>query len=216
MKISEIFVSLNGESRFAGLRTVFVRTFGCNIICNFCDSVYAIRGDDWKEMSVDEIIQEVNKFNCNRVTLTGGEPTLANGVFDLLRKLVDLGYNIDIETNGAVDLEPFVYEFDDAENLIYTMDWKCPGSGMHDRMIPENLALLGPDDVVKCVVSSIEDIEEMLRIKDLTRAQVYVSPVFGRIEPRTIAEYLINNEINDVVMQLQQHKYVFPIDMRGV
>ena len=96
------------------------------------------------------------------------------------------------------------------------MDWKCPSSGAHDKMVESNLKLLNKHDVVKCVVADAEDLEEMCIVAGRTRAQVYVSPVFGKIEPRQIAEYIIEGGLNDVTLQLQQHKIIWPPEMRGV
>lgn len=216
MKICEIFNSLSGESRFAGRRATFIRTFGCNCRCNYCDSLWSLEGDEYNDMSIAEIMDEVSKYDCKHVVYTGGEPLLQKGAPELMHTLLDNGYFVEIETNGAVDLDPFVFEFHDEENLIYTMDWKCPGSGMRDRMVDGNLSLLTSDDVVKCVVSDRADLDEMARISKLTSAQVFISPVFGRIEPREIAEYILENKMNDVRLQLQIHKYVWPVDMRGV
>lgn len=215
MKINEIFCSINGESRFAGLRTVFIRTFGCNILCNYCDTLYAVKGNDFKEMTVCEVIEEVDKYECKRVTLTGGEPLMQKDAIDLIDTLIQKGYTVEIETNGAVDLWPIILK-NYKKKLLITMDWKCPGSDMRYRMIESNLKILRDRDVVKCVVSNKEDLDEMKRVTSLTRATVYASPVFGRIEPREIAEYVINEKLNNVVCQLQIHKFIWPADMRGV
>lgn len=215
MKINEIFCSINGESRFAGLRTVFVRTFGCNILCNYCDTLYAVKGDDFKEMAIYEIIREVDKYECKRVTLTGGEPMLQRDALDLIDALIHKGYTVEVETNGAVDLANLVGK-NYGNRLLITMDWKCPGSGMRDKMIDSNLEILTTNNVVKCVVSDKADLEEIKRIHSLTWATVYVSPVFGRIEPKEIAEYIINEKLNDVVCQLQIHKFIWSADTRGV
>ena len=215
MKINEIFCSINGESRFVGLRTVFVRTFGCNILCNYCDTLYAVKGNDFKEMAIYEIIREVDKYECKRVTLTGGEPLIQRDAIDLIDALIHKGYIVEVETNGAVDLSNLV-DKNYGNQLLITMDWKCPGSGMRDKMIESNLEILRYDDVVKCVVSDRIDLDEMKRIYSLTDATVYASPVFGRIEPKEIAEYVINEKLNYVVCQLQIHKFIWPADMRGV
>lgn len=216
MKINEIFCSINGESARGGLRTVFVRTFGCNLRCSYCDTMYAIEGDDFSNMTVDEVISEVSKYECNRVTLTGGEPLLQPDALDLIEKLSKSRYEVEIETNGAVELDSLITLKRDYGTILITMDWKCPTSGMNDKMKYENLRLLYEDDVVKYVVGSKEDLDEMKNTMDKTDAQIYVSPVFGKIELKEIAEYIINNKLNNVRFQLQIHKLVWRADMRGV
>jgi len=222
MKINEIFCSLNGESARTGKRTVFVRTFGCNLRCSYCDTMYAVEGNDYTDMTIEEIKEKVDSFHCNRVTLTGGEPMIQKDMMDLIY-LLDGDccrlYDIEIETNGAVDLTELVKARRDREisdSLLITMDWKCPTSGMLDEMVENNLSLLSDTDVVKYVVGSIADLDEAMRVHSLTRAQLYLSPVFGKIEPKEIAEYLVKGEINDVTLQIQQHKVIYPPDMRGV
>lgn len=214
MQINEIFCSLNGEGSFGGLRTVFVRTFACNLRCSWCDTVYAIEGNDYHHMSVDEIVAEVDKFNCKRVTLTGGEPLLQVDSTDLIKALIAKNYIVEIETNGAEDVKPVKDLKQDT--VFLTMDWKCPSSGMTDKMLESNLGQLDRRDVIKCVVGSKEDLEEMNRVRTLTRAQMYVSPVFGQIELVDIANYILDNQLNDVRMQLQQHKIIWDPNTRGV
>lgn len=215
MKISEIFCSINGESAKAGLRTVFIRTYGCiRPFCSYCDSKYAIEGDDWVEMSLDKILAKVDSFACSRVTCTGGEPLLQHDMLQLVTMLVSSGYQVEIETNGAVDVSPYVEL--DPEKVLITMDWKCPSSGMNHLMLSTNLELLRPDDVIKFVVADQKDIDEMNRVSGLSAAQTHVSPVFGKMEPRELAEYIINYQLNDTRLQIQQHKVIWPADMRGV
>ena len=130
------------------------------------------------------------------------------------------GYSVEIETNGAIDLFKLFHETDIItdypDKVIVTMDWKCPTSKMLHKMIPSNLSELRSTDVLKCVVGSKEDLDEMKRVSRLTNAQVFVSPIFGHIEPKDIVQYMIDNELNDVRLQLQIHKYVWRSDMRGV
>ena len=224
MRINEIFCSINGESSRSGMRTVFIRAHGCSIFCNYCDSLYAVQGNEYTNMTVDEIIREVEKYDCRRVTLTGGEPLIQSDALELIDELCKRQYAVEIETNGAVDLAELINKREHIstmgvsgyDSLLITMDWKCPGSGMHSKMIESNLSILDFDDVVKCVVSDKVDLDEMAEICKRTDAMVYVSPVFGRIEPRKIAEYLIDNKINDVVLQLQIHKIIWDPNMRGV
>lgn len=216
MKINEIFRSISGESKFAGAPAIFIRTFGCNLLCSFCDSLYAVQGADYKEMSIDDIMKEISQYDCKRIILTGGEPLIQQDSTDLISTLLENDYFVEIETNGAVNLEPYIDKFGDNENLLYTMDWKCPSSNMNSKMLANNLELLGSEDVVKCVVGSQEDLNEMERIVKQTEAQVFVSPVFGKIDPKDIVQYVLDNNLNTVRCQLQLHKYIWPVDMRGV
>ena len=214
MKINEIFESINGEGKFAGLRTTFVRTFGCNIKCSYCDTQYACVGNDYSEMSIDDILRTLNKYNCQRVTLTGGEPLLQPDAIDLLKALSSIHYLVEIETNGAVDLTPFVSN--NIVNIMFTMDWKCPSSSTNDKMVRKNLGLLTENDVIKFVVGCQEDLYEMLKIAPLTRASVFVSPVFGQIEPQEIVQFILDNKLDNVRLQLQQHKIIWDPNTRGV
>lgn len=212
MLISEIFYSISGESVNAGYPTVFVRTFGCNLRCSYCDSMYAVTGRDFKEMTVDEVFDEIEKFKCYRVILTGGEPLLQKDIMDLIIRLNENEYCVEIETNGAVD----VGEVCNWGGVIVTMDWKSPSSGMNDKMIESNLTNLHASDVIKFVVGSKEDLDEMKRVLPKTRARAFVSPVFGEIEPKDIVQYLLDNHLNNVRFQLQIHKFVWDKDKRGV
>lgn len=212
MKISELFCSINGESKYSGIRTIFIRTYGCNCFCSFCDSLYTLQGDDYKEMTVSDIVEDIEKYHCRRVTITGGEPLLQEDARDLVEALLRKHYFVEIETNGAVDISPYI----NYDNVLITMDWKCPSSKMNHKMIDDNLGYLRPTDVIKFVVGSQEDLQEMERISLMTLAESYVSPVFGKIELKDIAEYIINNGLNDVRMQLQLHKLCWDPNMRGV
>lgn len=212
MLINEIFKSISGESIQAGRPAIFIRTFGCPCRCSYCDSLYAIEGDDYKEMSVSDIVDEVIHLNCNYIVLTGGEPLIQHDVMDLIYHLIDIGCHVEIETSGAVDIDEVVR----LDNVTVTMDWKCSSSGMIYKMNPERLYKLRAKDVVKCVVGSLQDLKEMHSIVDLTAAQIFVSPVFGEIEPSDIVKYVLDHNLNDVRVQLQLHKFIWPADKRGV
>ena len=214
MLINEIFCSLSGESYKAGFRSIFIRTYGCNLRCSYCDSVYSWKGNEFTEMTVDEIMEEIAKYGCGHVIVTGGEPLLQRDAIDLIKALSSNGYTVEIETNGAVDVKPI--KDLKLDGVVVTMDWKCFTSGENSKMLASNLAVLTTRDVVKCVVGSKEDLEEAARIDALTLATVYLSPVFGAIELREIADFILDNQLNTVRLQTQLHKLVWPIDMRGV
>ena len=212
MQINEIFRSISGESIQAGRPAIFIRTFGCPCRCAYCDSLYSVEGTDFKTMTVNEVLAECKKYSTKYVVLTGGEPLIQKDALTLIGRLVSEGYQVEIETSGAVSIAGVV----GWKNITVTMDWKCPSSGMLDKMIKENLALLQSSDVLKCVVGSKEDLKEMHLVSKLTKAQVFVSPVFGEIEPKEIVEYVLEHNLDDVRVQLQLHKIVYPVDMRGV
>lgn len=222
MKISEIFKSIDGEGAFAGCPSVFIRTFGCNLNCSYCDSRYACEGDDYQEMTIDDIIAHINyKFpGSSQVTFTGGEPLLQKDAAELVHRImnetsVDF---VNVETNGAVDLYSFLRDLDgeDKMNLLITMDWKSPSSGQESKMLKENLVYLREQDVVKFVVGNQKDLDAMKAMLPAIKSAVFVSPVFGQIEPKEIVEYVLNNHLDDVRVQLQLHKFIWPPMMRGV
>lgn len=220
MLINEIFVSISGEAARAGFPVIFIRTFGCNLKCSYCDSLYAIEGKDYKEMTVCEIIQECLTYGIRRVVLTGGEPLLQKDAPELVSLLCDNGFEVEIETNGAVDLRKFheKVKTQRIDLLSYTMDYKTISSEMSDKMIKENLEFLSICDVIKFVVGSQEDLEQMkdiIKYNDL-KCRVFASPVFGKIEPKDIVKFILDNDLRNCRFQLQIHKFVWPSDMRGV
>lgn len=212
MLINEIFKSISGESWQAGYPAIFIRAFGCPLSCTYCDTEYSCKGDDFKDMSISEILDKVQELGGRRVVFTGGEPLIQKDATELVQALSDNGYIVEIETCGAVNFD----SVRDIPNVYITMDWKSKSSGMNDRMLHDNLYRLRSCDVLKFVVSSKEDMDDMVRIAAETEAQCFVSPVFGKIEPKEIVEYIIANSLDDIRFQLQIHKFVWPVDMRGV
>lgn len=222
LKVVEIFASIEGEGLRTGLPCTFIRLHGCSLQCSYCDSQYACVGDDYKEMTVDEIVQEVENYQIPHVTITGGEPLIHEHVYELIGVLACDGFEINIETNGSVDLGTLneLRAFDeDYDRIMITMDWKCITSGMTDKMIMSNLEYLRHYDVLKFVVGSKEDLDQMrdLLVKNYrTDAVVFVSPVFGKIEPKEIVEYVLDNQLTFVRTQVQLHKVIWDPNMRGV
>lgn len=222
MKVSEIFLSIEGEGSRAGLPAVFVRFFGCNVVCSYCDSQYACKGDDYKEMSIDEILAEVAKYECNNMTITGGEPLIHPQIEEFLNRLLDEGYDVNVETNGTKLLPVRRDEFDSTSGTIfYTVDYKCPSSGVENFMNLETFNQLRDEDVLKFVVGSQEDLEKAYQIvTDIEDKgmypQIYFSPVFNAIDPKDMVAFLLENKLYHCKCQLQLHKYIWPIDMRGV
>lgn len=219
-KVVEIFASIEGEGSRAGYPCTFVRLHGCNLHCSYCDSRYACDSDDYIEMDLYEILEKVSSYKLSRVTLTGGEPLLDPQVYSLIKLLSISNYKINIETNGSILLENVDYlrYRSHKDNIMITMDWKSISSGMSDKMIEENLDLLRNADVLKFVVGTQEDLDHMkmlLKTHDIA-ASVFVSPVFGKIDPKDIVEFLVENHMNNVRIQLQLHKFIWDPNMRGV
>ncbi|MDI6839243.1 MAG: radical SAM protein [bacterium] len=204
MKVNEIFKSIQGESIFQGLPCIFVRLTGCNLRCSYCDTKYAYEEGD--EISVDEIICEIGKYDCKLIEITGGEPLLQPEVYDLSYKLLALDYKILVDTNGSIPVERL------APEIIRILDIKCPGSGMSDRMYWDNLKNLRHTDEIKFVCSDKQDYEWAKSIvKKYSLPEkvdvVSFSPAFGRISPASLAEWIMVDNLN-VRLQLQLHKYI--------
>jgi 7-carboxy-7-deazaguanine synthase len=217
--VVEKFVSINGEGTRAGQLAVFVRFAGCNLNCSFCDTKWANEKNvAAQKLTETEIVDYIKSTGVTNVTLTGGEPLLRDGMRELLAALRDIhGIYVEIETNGSVDIEEFRID----ENFpAFTMDYKLPGSGMEQCMNLENFEKLKKSDTVKFVAGSRQDLERAKEVIDknglLRKCSVYFSPVFGRIEPREIVEFMVENRMNGVNMQLQMHKFIWEPDRKGV
>ena len=217
--VVEKFISINGESRRAGELAVFVRFRGCNLRCNYCDTLWAcVDTAECEYMSVQEIYEYIKSTGIKNVTLTGGEPMLQKDIKELLKLLGgDRNLRIEVETNGAVLLDEYYRTV--PENISFTVDYKCPGSGMEKLMCLRNFEEIRELDTVKFVVSDRNDLDCMVKIIDTYRltekCTVYVSAVFGRIEPQEIVEYMTEHKLNDVRLQLQMHKFIWDPDKRG-
>jgi 7-carboxy-7-deazaguanine synthase len=211
MRITEIFHSIQGESTYAGLPCVFVRVTGCPLRCTWCDTTYAFF--EGEELGLDEIVQRVAAYGCPLVEITGGEPLHEPEAFVLVTRLLDLGYSLLVETSGAIDIAPL------DPRAVVIMDLKCPGSGMADRTFWNNLAVLKPADEVKFVVNDradylwARDVLERTRLAD--RQTVLFAPVFGRLDPKTLAAWLLEDGLR-ARLQLQLHKYIWDPAVRGV
>ena len=219
LDVAEMFVSINGEGTLAGQLAVFVRFSGCNLCCSYCDTMWANQSDTpCRTMTAEEIYNEICKMGIRNVTLTGGEPLNRNDIFELMELLAkDSRLYVEIETNGSIPLKPFLSI---KNRPSMTMDYKLPSSGMEHSMYTENLNLLDSRDTVKFVSGSIGDLErarEIINEYKLTdRCAVYLCPVFGKIEPSTIVEYMKQNQMNGVTLQLQMHKIIWNPNAKGV
>lgn len=224
-KVAEKFVSINGESRRAGELAVFIRFTGCNLNCTYCDTAWAIPADaPHEEMSHQALIEYIKETGIDNVTLTGGEPLLQPEIENLVVDIISLNKRVEIETNGAVSIKSLKELADKLslrDELSITLDYKCPGSGMEEFMLMENYDELREYDTVKFVVSDRKDLDrareviEKYKLID-RKVAAYLSPVFGKIEPSEIVEYMIEHKLNGVTHQLQQHKFIWDPDKRGV
>jgi 7-carboxy-7-deazaguanine synthase len=214
-KINEIFKSIEGEGLRAGLPATFVRLHGCNLDCSYCDTRYSCEGEDYTEMTLGEIVAAVQQLGVPLVTLTGGEPLWHPDAFFLVHALVKSGFSVNIETNGSMEVVDYL-TFGQA--VMVTLDYKCPSSRMESLMEPGQIELLRETDVLKFVVGSKDDLNQMqIILKSYpTKAQVFVSPVFGKIQPKEIVQYILDNKLHSCRVQLQLHKFIWPADMRGV
>ena len=221
MQVVEKFISINGEGPRAGEPAVFIRFKGCNLRCSYCDTMWANEADcAYTEESPEEILAYILASGIKNVTLTGGEPLLQREMQALLALLLEKTekgtLRVEIETNGAVPIAPFCGK----RRPVFTMDYKAPSSGGEQGMRMENFAYLLPEDSVKFVCGSREDLNragEIIREQNLiSRCHVYFSPVFGRLEPVEIVNYILENRLNDVRIQIQMHKVIWDPEKRGV
>jgi 7-carboxy-7-deazaguanine synthase len=220
MQVVEKFVSINGEGRNAGQLAVFIRFKGCNLQCSYCDTKWANSSNaECVELSPQEVVKYIKSTGVDMVTLTGGEPTLQKDFHTLLELLSKEKLSVEIETNGSTDISKFCDIYNRAS---FTLDYKCPSSGMESSMLLTNYQYLDKSkgDVVKFVVGSMEDLDKMVHIVEeyalLKRCYIYVSAVFGKIELSDIVEYMKAHNLNGVSLQLQMHKFIWNPNRKGV
>lgn len=216
-KLAEHFISINGEGQLAGALALFLRFAGCNLRCDWCDTAWACGKDAPHETvtlsRIKEIAADAMAQGVRTVTLTGGEPLLQENIAAVIRCLADMGLRVEIETNGAVPLAAF-----QNTGACFTMDYKLPSSRMEQHMLTENFALLHEADTVKFVCGSREDVFRAKEIAEQFKPQcpLYLSPVFGRIEPAEIVEIMKEQHMGGFRLQLQLHKFIWDPNERGV
>jgi 7-carboxy-7-deazaguanine synthase len=211
MRVTELFYSIQGESTYAGQPCVFVRLTGCPLRCTWCDTEYAFYGGS--EVPLEQLLVKIESYECRLVEITGGEPLAQSETLVLIRRLCDKNFEVLIETSGAIDTTAV-----DARAHVI-LDVKCPGSGMSDRMHWPNVTRLTAKDEVKFVLADRSDYEwacqVLARYELADRCTVLMSPVFGSVEPRQLAEWVLADHL-PVRVQLQLHKLIWTPDMRGV
>ncbi len=204
LRITEIFHSLQGESKTVGIPTVFVRLTGCPLRCQYCDSAYAFHGG--KNLSLDEILSQIQSFSCKHVCVTGGEPLAQIGCIPLLKKLCDEGFSVSLETSGSLDISQV------DKRVMIVLDLKTPGSKEEAKNKLENLDYIKPTDSIKFVVCSREDYDwacEMIQTHRLSaRTEVLFSPSADELSPKVLAEWILEDKLS-VRFQMQLHKLLW-------
>ena len=212
LRITEFFPSVQGESAFTGLPTTFVRLAGCNLRCVWCDTEYSFgRGNS---MSFDEILTQVRENGCPYVCVTGGEPLLQNGVHQLMKQLCDEGYSVSIETGGSLDITPV------DERVYVILDIKCPGSGMSQKNLWDNMDQLRPHYSLKFVMRNEQDYTYAKEICEKYHLfsrpnEPLFSPVHGVLDPKDLVAWILKDKIS-VRLNLQVHKFIWHPDTKGV
>lgn len=208
--ITEIYPSIQGESSYAGLPCTFIRLTGCPLRCRWCDTTYSFEGG--KPVTVEDILAQVGQHGIPLVELTGGEPLAQKETIKLAQLLGDQGYKVLIETGGSED----VSQLDARVHII--MDIKCPGSGMVDRNLWSNIDSLKTSDEIKFVIAHREDYDWALRVineRKLERFNLLFSPAFGLLQPKQLAEWMVEDKVK-ARLNLQQHKYIWHPRAKGV
>jgi len=204
LRLTEIFFSLQGEASRAGLPTVFVRLTGCPLRCTWCDTTYSFTGGE--PASIESVLAEVAKYPARQVCVTGGEPLAQKECLPLLSALCDAGYDVSLETSGALDIAAV------DPRVARIMDLKAPDSGECDKNRWENLAVLNPRDEIKIVIASRPDYEwahDLLHKRKLDAlCPVLLSPAQGLVDPKALAEWILADGLN-VRFQLQLHKLLW-------
>jgi 7-carboxy-7-deazaguanine synthase len=203
-RITEIFYSLQGESRTVGLPTVFVRLTGCPLRCGYCDTEYAFYGGE--KMAITDIVEQVAGYNPRYVCVTGGEPLAQPNCIPLLTAICDLGVEVSLETSGAMDITRV------DPRVVKVMDLKTPGSGEESKNRYSNIELLRQQDQLKFVICNREDYDwaraKLDEYQLAERCEVLFSPIHGELKPADLADWIVEDNL-PVRMQLQLHKYLW-------
>ena len=211
LKINEIYYSIQGESSYTGLPCIFIRLTYCNLRCTYCDSEYTFH--DGNNMSINDILETIKQYSCKLVEVTGGEPLVQKECITLLKKLVDLDYEVLLETSGSLTIK------DVPKQVINIIDFKCPSSGMKKKNHWDNINYLKPNDEVKFIIEDREDYEwAKMKIRQYNlnkKSKILMSPSYNKIEEKEIAEWILRDNLN-VKFQIQLHKIIWKDTDRGV
>lgn len=204
--LDDVFVSIQGESTDAGLPCVFVRLFGCNVKCTYCDQPQ--KACNRKRVSIGNLMQMIRRYRVPYVCITGGEPLIQDDVYPVIYELLANGYKVSVETNGCVPIDPTPYN----RSYKYVMDVKCPSSGVSHKNVLTNLANLLPQDEVKFVIADKEDYKYAKRILRSypTSAKILFSPMFTEdgkpVIGQQLVDWLIKDKLYYARVQIQMHK----------
>ena len=213
LKVNEVFYSIQGESSYAGRPCVFVRLTGCNLRCSYCDTRYAY--EEGYDLEMGEIIDIVTSHRCGLVEITGGEPLMQEDTPFLIRRLLDLGFEVLLETNGSMDISVI------DNRCVKILDIKCPSSGEAKKNYLENLKQLQPKDEIKFAIGDRDDYDyakKILSFMDRANGNIkppLFSPVHGKMNPELMAQWILADHL-DVRMQIQLHKVIWGPETRGV
>jgi 7-carboxy-7-deazaguanine synthase len=211
LKVCEIFTSIQGESSYAGMSCTFVRLTGCNLRCSYCDTTFAY--DEGTELSEEDILMKIRRAGIGLVEITGGEPLLQKEIYPFIKRLIEEGYRVLIETNGSVGID----EID--KRAVVILDMKTPGSGMSARMKFSNLDKIKADDEVKFVITDRDDYEwtkdVMNRFDLINKCRPLLSPGFGILAPEDLARWMIEDKLG-ARLNIQLQKYIFGPEKRRV
>ena len=211
LKINEIYFSIQGESTHAGRPCIFIRLTYCNIRCNYCDTEYAFQ--DGNDLTIREILDKIKQWDCNLIEVTGGEPLFQDECIDLLKELIQHGYEVLLETGGSLSVK------DVPEKVIKIVDFKCPSSGMVEKNLWSIIDDLMPYDEVKFVIGNREDFDWANKMLDKyslsNKCTVLFSPIFNEIDPSLIANWILEENL-PVRMQIQIHKHIWEPETKGV
>ncbi len=211
LKVNEIYFSVQGESSKAGLPCVFVRLTYCNLRCSYCDTEYAFY--EGHDMSLEEIMREIEKYNCKLVEITGGEPLVQNEALSLMKLLCNSGYEVMLETGGSLPIK------DIDERVMIILDLKCPSSKMVKKNLFDNLNYIKRSDEIKFVIGNREDYdwakEQITQYDLLSKTNILFSVVFGLLEPVKLVEWILHDNLQ-VRFQLQMHKFIWEPNTKGV
>ncbi len=211
VRITEVYLSVQGESTHVGKPCVFVRLTGCNLRCSWCDSVFTFTGGAWRD--IDAVVAEAHAFGVHTVEVTGGEPLVQRAAIPLMERLLALGHEVLLETSGSRPID------DVPDGVHVILDLKPPDSGEVASNLWTNLDLLDAGDEVKAVIASRRDYEwardQVVSRRIAERCTVLFSPVWGAVVPKDLVAWILEDHLN-VRFQLQMHKVVWPKDERGV
>ena len=209
-KINEIFYSIQGESSFNGMPCVFIRLTYCNLRCSYCDTDYAFH--EGNDMSIDEIIKEIQKYDCNLIEVTGGEPLMQDESIELMHTLINKNYQVMLETGGSLPIKKVPKE------VIKIVDFKCPTSNMKKKNDWAIIQDLNKDDEIKFVIGDKEDYrwaKEKIKEYDLYNKKILLSPVHNVLDSRILSEWILKDNLK-VRLQIQLHKYIWSPETKGV